>query len=118
MMGPMGMVLTDSVGFLVGGDWEYPEANTQSMARTYDGGQTWVNFMPSGNPGHRTGVVVLPAVGSESFILVVGRKGVDVLFEGEWSSISERGFYTVVPVPGTRSYLMTGNGIWALLEWY
>ncbi len=118
MMGPMGMALTDSVGFMVGGDWEHPELNTQSMARTYDGGQTWVNFMPSSNPGHRTGIVLLPAAGREPSILVVGRKGADVLIEGEWSSITERGFYTVVPVPGTRRYLMAGKGIWALLDWY
>lgn len=118
MVGPMGMVLTDSVGFLVGGDWEHPEANTQSMSRTFDGGQTWVNFMPSSNPGHRTGVALLPAVGSEPNLIVAGRMGVDILFEGEWSSVTERGFYTVVPIPGSRRYLLTGKGIWAVLEWY
>lgn len=118
MGGPMGLTLTDSVGFMVGGNWAEPEANIQSMARTYDGGETWVNFMPSSNPGHRTGVVMHRAVGTNPALIVAGRSGVDILFDGEWSSVTERGFYTVVPVPGTSRYLLTGKGIWAVLEWY
>lgn len=118
MTGGMGITFKDeSTGFIVGGDWEKPEDNTQSIGRTFDGGSTWVNFMPSNNPGHRTSIAFLPGGKEENNLLLAGRKGVDMLYRGKWERISDLGFYSVIPIPGSKKYLLSGAGIWAVLSW-
>jgi photosystem II stability/assembly factor-like uncharacterized protein len=118
MAGPMAIGFKDEkTGFMVGGNWEKPNDNTQSMARTFDGGATWVNFMPSDNPGHRSSLAFLPGGNDEYNMIVAGRKGVDLFFNGTWTPVSELAYYTIIPIPGSSKYLLTGPGIWALLTW-
>ena len=102
--------LNDNDGVIVGGTFDNPAENINIAAYTDDGGVTWElsEQMPA---EYRSSVVWLKDK-EKDIILATGKTGCDLSLDRgrTWSHISDEGYYTARPVPGTNSGFFAGSG--------
>lgn len=93
-------------GVIVGGDYEKPSDNSNSLAFTRDGGKTWVKA--AGLSGYRSGVTYV----DKKTIIAVGTNGSDITRNGgkSWKQI-DKGDYNSVQAQGKKAVWAVGpNG--------
>ena len=88
---------------IVGGNYEKPEQNTNSLAFTSDGGKTWT--AGSGLNGYRSGVTY---VGKKT-IVAVGSNGSDISTDGgkTWINLDKEN-YNAVQAKGNKAVWAVG----------
>ncbi len=102
-------------GLVVGGDYAQPELNEGNLARSSDGGKTWV-AQPEVKLDHKA---CLRPFGEEG-VVVCGRTGVTVSSDAgkTWQSVEGGGYFTVdVDVNARVAYLAGSGGRVATLQW-
>jgi photosystem II stability/assembly factor-like uncharacterized protein len=83
-------------GVAVGGDYTQPEQAGGSVARTSDGGRTWVLSRGTAPAGYRSGVAVVRGT-SGLTVIAVGPTGTDLSGDGgeSWRRLGTTGFDAV-----------------------
>jgi photosystem II stability/assembly factor-like uncharacterized protein len=78
----------DKYGFVVGGDYQKPEATEKNAALTVDGGHSWRSVTAKQPTGFRSGVAFAPGRHSRT-LLAVGTSGTDISRDGglTWSNV-------------------------------
>ena len=102
-------------GLVVGGDYAQPKLNEGNLARSSDGGKTWV-AEPNVKLEHKA---CLRPLGEEG-VVVCGRTGVAVSSDSgkTWQSVDGGGYFTVdVDANGHVAYLAGSGGRVATLQW-
>jgi len=98
----------DKRGVIVGGTYDNPALNDSIAAYTTDGGMTWINSekMPA---EYRSCALWLN--GNRDIVLAVGKTGWDYSSDDgrNWKFLSDSGYYTARPVPGTMSGFAAGS---------
>jgi photosystem II stability/assembly factor-like uncharacterized protein len=86
----------DRFGVAVGGNYEEPEVVTGNVARTHDGGKSWVP--PVGDPprGYRSGLAVFQRSGRRMFV-AAGPTGCDYSIDGgdRWQPLCDQPLHAV-----------------------
>jgi photosystem II stability/assembly factor-like uncharacterized protein len=90
-------------GVIVGGNYEKPEANANTLAFTSDGGNTWT--AGTGLSGYRSGV----AFADRQTLVAVGTNGSDISSDGgrTWKILDKEN-YNAVQAKGQRSIWAVG----------
>jgi photosystem II stability/assembly factor-like uncharacterized protein len=99
-------------GVAVGGDHKQPERGGQIVARTIDGGLTWLSPKGEGPRGFRSSVAYVP--NSRSPVLVaVGPSGSDVSTDDgdSWKPLGSQGFHAVSFGPAHAGWAVGEDGI-------
>ncbi len=107
--------LDANLGLVVGGDYAQPELKEGNLARSSDGGKTWV-AQPEVKLEHKA---CLRPLGQKG-VLVCGRTGVVVSWDSgkTWRPIEGGGYFTVdVDVNARVAYLAGSKGRVATLQW-
>jgi len=107
--------LDASCGLVVGGDYARPELNEGNLARSSDGGKTWV-AQPKVKLEHKA---CLRPLGQKG-VVVCGRTGVSVSwdFGTTWQSVQGGGYFAVdVDVKAHVAFLAGSDGRVATLQW-
>ena len=107
--------LDANLGLAVGGNYSRPELNEGNLARSSDGGKTWI-AQPAVKLDHKA---CLRPLGGEG-VLVCGRTGVNVSWDSgkEWDLIECGGYFTVdADVDARIAYLAGSDGRVATLQW-
>ncbi|MDA7492560.1 hypothetical protein N9222_02185 [Pseudomonadales bacterium] len=102
-------------GLVVGGDYAQPQLNEGNLARSSDGGKTWV-AQPDVKLEHKA---CLRPLGKEG-VVVCGRTGVAISRDSgkTWQSVEGGGYFTVdVDVNARVAYLAGSDGRVATLQW-
>lgn len=106
------LAMKDSLhGIALGGDYTRPEAKTNHLLLTHDGGKNWQRNDRSGLGGYRSGAAFVP--GSTGTYVAVGTNGIDISFDGgkSWQSLSTTGMHAVGFAPSGRTGWASGaNG--------
>lgn len=97
-------------GLVVGGDYRKEQEPSDNIARTSDGGRTWVSSGSARLRGFRSGIVFVPGSGGREAI-AVGPAGTDRSADGgiTWFPLGEVGFHAV-------GVGRTGRSLWAAGE--
>ncbi len=107
--------LDANLGLVVGGDYAQPELKEGNLARSSDGGKTWV-AQPEVKLEHKACLRPL----GQNGVLVCGRTGVVASWDSgkTWQSIEGGGYFTVdVDVKARVAYLAGSKGRVATLQW-
>ena len=106
------IAMKDSLhGLALGGDYTRPEAKTNHLLLTSDGGRSWQRIDNSGLGGYRSGAAFVP--GSTNTYLAVGTNGMDISFNGgkSWEALSSTGMHAIRFAPsGKAGWASGGNG--------
>lgn len=106
------IAMKDSLqGLAVGGDYTRPEAKTDHLLLTEDGGKSWLKVDNSGLGGYRSGAAYVP--GTSNTYVAVGTNGIDISFNGgkSWKSLSRNGMHAVRFAPSGKTGWASGaNG--------
>lgn len=100
-----------SNGIAVGGDYTRPDAISNHLLITGDGGLNWERIDGSGLGGYRSGAAYVP--GRQNTYLAVGTNGMDISHDGgrSWEPLSETGMHAIRMAPSGRTGWATGaNG--------
>lgn len=103
------MSFRDSLnGIALGGDYTRPEAKSNHLLLTSDGGKTWERVDHSGLGGYRSGTAFVP--GSADTYLAAGTNGIDISYDGgrTWQSLSSSGMHAISISPSGRVGWATG----------
>lgn len=98
-------------GIAVGGDYTLPDAKSNHLLITEDGGLSWQRIDDSGLGGYRSGAAYVP--GTVNTYLAVGTNGMDISHNGgkSWSPLSSNGMHAVRMAPSGKTGWATGaNG--------
>lgn len=95
-------------GVAVGGDYTRPEAKSNHLLITADGGKSWHRLDHSGLGGHRSAVAYVPET-ADTYV-AVGTNGMDISFDGgkRWQPLSPEGMHTVQFAAGGKTGWATG----------
>lgn len=106
------IAMKDSLqGLAVGGDYTRPEAKTDHLLLTEDGGESWLKVDKSGLGGYRSGAAYVP--GTTNTYVAVGTNGIDISFDGgkTWQSLGQNGVHAVRFAPSGKTGWASGaNG--------
>ncbi|WP_017731873.1 WD40/YVTN/BNR-like repeat-containing protein [Nafulsella turpanensis] len=101
------MAFKDSLhGIALGGDYTQPNATTNHLLLSSDGGKSWQRVDHSGLRGYRSGVAFVP--GSTNTYIAAGTNGIDISYDGgkSWSPLSDTGMHAI-------SFSTSGRNGWA-----
>lgn len=95
-------------GVAVGGDYTKPEAKTNHLLITRDGGKSWSRKDFSGLGGYRSGVAFVP--GTTETYIAVGPNGMDISFNGGklWKPLSQEGMHAIRFAPSGKTGWASG----------
>ncbi|TFH38665.1 MAG: hypothetical protein E4G95_03020 [Bacteroidia bacterium] len=100
--------IDDNRGVIVGGTYDNPILNDSIAAYTVDGGRSWINSesMPA---EYRSCALWLK--GKNDIVMAVGKTGWDYStdYGRNWKFLSDSGYYTARPVPGTMTGFAAGS---------
>jgi photosystem II stability/assembly factor-like uncharacterized protein len=102
----------DKIGVAAGGDYQNPTAVTGNVARTMDGGKSWVSPSGRGPRGFRSAVAVFRH-GHRRMFIAVGTTGADYsVDDGDtWQALVDTPLHTVVFDPdGSAGWGSGGEG--------
>ena len=105
-------------GFIIGGNWEQKEVNTNNKAVTKDGGTSWALSSDGAGPGYRSCVQYIP--GSDAMgLMACGTPGISYSNDGgqQWQILSDHAFYTLRFGRDWRCIWLAGNGVVARVNW-
>lgn len=98
-------------GLALGGDYTRPDATTNHLLLTQDGGKSWQKVDNSGLGGYRSGAAFVH--GSAGTYVAVGTNGMDISFDGgrSWKPLSTTGMHAVRFAPSGKTGWTSGaNG--------
>lgn len=98
-------------GLALGGDYTRPDATSNHLLLTRDGGRTWQRKDGSGLGGYRSGVAYVP--GTAGTYVAVGTNGMDISFDNgsSWKPLSTTGMHAVQFAPSGKTGWTSGaNG--------
>lgn len=97
-------------GIAVGGDYTRPDARSNHLLITEDGGLSWQRIDDSGLGGYRSGSAYV--AGTANTYLAVGTNGMDISHNGgkSWSSLSSSGMHAVRMAPSGKTGWAIGAG--------
>ncbi len=104
-------------GFATGGDYERPDLALANLARTEDGGETWVAAAQLG--GFREAIALVPDSGGQRW-LAVGPGGLDWSVDGgrSWTSAAVEDLHTLATfADGSGAVLAGAQGRLVRLDW-
>lgn len=106
------IAMKDSLqGVAVGGDYTRPDAKTNHLLLTEDGGKSWLKIDQSGLGGYRSGIAYVP--GTSNTYVAVGTNGMDISFKGgkSWQPLSRKGMHAIRFAPSGKTGWASGaNG--------
>jgi photosystem II stability/assembly factor-like uncharacterized protein len=97
-------------GVAIGGDYRREKEAVDCLAKTTDGGRTWMLIRDSGLSGFRSAVAWVP--GSRSMLVAVGPSGSDYSTDGgaKWQSIGTVGYHAFSFARNGRTGWAAGEG--------
>ncbi len=100
-----------SNGILVGGDYKKIEEAKDNIARTADGGRSWILVGESALGGFRSCVAYVPGTNGKSLI-ATGPAGTDYSLDGgmHWKSYDTQGFHVLSFAPSKAAGWAAGAG--------
>lgn len=94
----------------VGGNYSKPDATAISIARSDDGGTSWVASAPASSPGFLSGVAYLGTPSAAGGVVAVGTEGTvfSMDFGHTWARMDSLSLNVVMPLGGGGSALAAG----------
>jgi photosystem II stability/assembly factor-like uncharacterized protein len=92
----------------VGGNYSAPDATTTTVARSEDGGATWIASAPAASTGFLSGVAYLDPTGSR--LVAVGTEGTAFSLDSgrTWAQLDALSLNVVLALPGSENALAAG----------
>lgn len=102
----------EKLGFVIGGDYTQPEANTANKAITRDRGKTWELTANGKPPGYKSCVQFVPNSAGKNLV-AVGFTGISCSNDGgaSWTDLSDESFYTIRFLNDSIAYAAGKNKI-------
>ena len=98
-------------GVVIGGNWEEPEDNSESLIRTLDGGKNWTLIKGEGTPGYRSCIQYVPGY-KGNWLLAIGYPGMDLSADGgeSWKHMNDEKWFSFSFSPTGRRCFLAGPG--------